>query len=194
MCMFDGMIRCLTLLALSGLFACAQSGLQGREYPERYNFGTVLASGGKDVPLAEFPPDGEGLPEGSGTFEQGKKVYVQKCASCHGENLEGTAVGLPLIGGRESLAGATPLRTVESYWPYAPPVYSYIRNAMPTTAPGSLGDDETYALMAYILGSADIVPRDMIMTGESLPEVKMPNRDGFVPDPRPDVVPGTPGK
>lgn len=190
MCRSEATTRYVFLLALLSVFACGHADPSRGEYPERFDFGTVLADGGRDVPRAAIPPDGEGLPEGSGTFEQGARIYAQKCASCHGEKLEGTSAGLPLIGGRDSLKDAAPLRTIESYWPYAPPVFSYIRNAMPTTAPGSLGDDEVYALMAYILGLAKIVPRDRVMNGESLPAVQMPNRDGFVPDPRPDVGPG----
>jgi mono/diheme cytochrome c family protein len=32
-----------------------------------------------------IPPNGAGLPPGSGTAKQGALVYVAKCQSCHGE-------------------------------------------------------------------------------------------------------------
>jgi hypothetical protein len=81
-----------------------------------------------------------------------------------------------------------PVKTVESYWPYATTLYDYVKRAMPFNAPGSLGDDEVYALAAYILGEANIVPKGETMNAATLPAVQMPNRKGFVsPDPRPDA-------
>jgi cytochrome c len=57
---------------------------------------------------------------------------------------------------------------------------------MPTTAPGSLSNSEVYSVMAYILVSADIISRDMVLDASSVPTVQMPNRDGFVADSRPE--------
>jgi cytochrome c len=136
-----------------------------------------------------IPPDGAGLPPGSGGAKQGAAVYAQHCAACHGENLAGQqkTIGAPaLIGGRGSLA-KTPLKTVESYWPYATTLFDYIKRAMPMTAPGSLKDDQVYAVTAYILARAHIVPENAVMDATRLPEVRMPNRAGFVPDHRPEV-------
>jgi len=134
-------------------------------------------------------PDGRGMPQGSGSVLEGKSVYQQQCASCHGEKLQG-GIGDRLIGGRGTLVNddprKAPIKTVESYWPYATTLFDYIKRAMPLTAPGSLTDDQVYALTAYILSEANIVPDDVIMNAETLPQVVMPNRDGFMPDHRPE--------
>jgi cytochrome c len=143
-------------------------------------------------------PDGHGLPPGRGTYPQGREIYAQQCAACHGEKLEGWGGGMPmppemaamgdgrLIGGRGTLGSPSPVMTVESYWPYATTLWDYTKRAMPLHAPGSLTDDEVYALVAFILGEANIVPRTAVIDAMSLPRILMPNRDGFVQDPRPE--------
>jgi len=127
-------------------------------------------------------PDGRGLPEGSGTVAQGEKFYAAQCASCHGGKLEG-GIGDKLIGGRGSLAAKdgkqAPVKTMESYWPYATTLWDYIKRAMPFSAPGSLSNDDVYAVTAYILNQAQIVPDDATMNKNTLPKVEMPNRNGF---------------
>src|SRR6266566_4359368 len=130
--------------------------------------------------------DGSGLPQGSGTVAAGREVYAARCSSCHGEKGEG-AVGPPLVGGQGTLATAKPLKTVGSYWPYPTTVWDYINRAMPFNQPGLLKPPEVYALVAYILNLNDIIGNTQTMDANSLPKVKMPNRDGFVADPRPDV-------
>ena len=134
-----------------------------------------------------YTADGRGLPPGSGTFAQGKVVYETTCQACHGDHLQG-GVGDRLIGGRGTLASAAPVKTVESYWPYATTFFDYVKRAMPFTAPGSLSDDQVYAVTAYVLAEAGIVGKDATMNAQTLPQVRMPNRDGFITkDPRPDV-------
>jgi cytochrome c len=156
-----------------------------------YGFGTTPA----DDELARFLsplPDGRGLPSGSGSVLEGKSVYQQQCASCHGENLQG-GTGDRLIGGRGSLVNddpkKPPVKTVESYWPYATTLFDYVKRAMPLAAPDSLTNDQVYAVTAYILSQAKIVSDDAIMDAQTLPKVVMPNRDGFVPDRRPERFP-----
>ena len=131
-------------------------------------------------------PDGSGLPEGSGTVVAGREVFKARCSKCHGEKAEG-AVGPTLVGGQGTLATAKPLKTVGSYWPYATTVWDYINRAMPFDQPGLLKPAEVYAVVAYILNLNGIIGNDQVMDAKSLPKVKMPNRDGFVSDPRPDV-------
>src|SRR5258708_38513423 len=97
-----------------------------------------------------------------------------------------SGAALRLIGGRGTLATPTPMLTVESYWPYATTLFDYIRRAMPFTAPGSLGNDEVYAVTAFILGEAKIIDRSTSLDQSNLAQVNMPNRDGFIPDPRPE--------
>ncbi|SEK47212.1 cytochrome c [Roseovarius nanhaiticus] len=136
-------------------------------------------------------PDGRGLPEGSGTYAEGEELYETICAACHGSDMMGIAeLGAPrLIGGRDTLATDAPVKTVESYWPYASTFFDYTHRAMPMTEPGSLSADEVYAISAYVLGKAGITSTepDSVMDAEAMAEVEMPNADGFVSDPRPDV-------
>jgi mono/diheme cytochrome c family protein len=135
---------------------------------------------------AAIAPDGTGLPEGSGTVAAGREVFAARCSKCHGEKGEG-AVGPVLVGGRGTLATAKPIKTVGSYWPYATTVWDYVNRAMPFDQPGLLKPPEVYAVVAYILNLNGIIANDQVMDAKSLPKVKMPNRDGFVADPRPDV-------
>ena len=127
-----------------------------------------------------IPPDGKGLPAGSGSVSQGAAVFAQKCEVCHGANGAGTPSGDRLVGGIGSLNTPMPLKTVASYWPYATTVFDYIRRAMPITNPQSLQNDEVYAVTAYILSIDNIVPKDAVLDAGSLPKVQMPNRAGFV--------------
>ena len=124
-------------------------------------------------------PNGDGLPAGSATASDGAVVYQQNCLACHGEGGEGS-VNDALVGGHGSLATERPKKTVGSYWPYATTIFDYVRRAMPLQAPGSLADDEIYAVTAYILFLNDIVGEDEQINAQTLPLVKMPNRDGFI--------------
>lgn len=128
-----------------------------------------------------IPPGGTGLPAGSGTAKQGAAVYAAKCLACHGEKGAGKPADA-LVGGIGSLGTARPVRTVGSYWPYATTLFDYVRRAMPITNPLSLTDDEVYAVSAYVLFLNGIVGEDAVMNAQTLPQVKMPNRDGFVSD------------
>jgi cytochrome c len=176
----------LSLGTAVGLFS---AGAMATGYGGPYNFGSdASASDIAKVSIAVMP-DGRGLPSGSGNYTAGKAVYTAKCAACHGVDLGGVAeVGAEaLIGGRGSLASGKPKKTVESYWPYASTVYDYVRRAMPFNAPGSLSNDEVYAVVAYILGEANIFDRSATLNAASLPKIEMPNKDGFIADSRPDV-------
>jgi cytochrome c len=127
-----------------------------------------------------IPPDGTGLPRGSGTARVGVKIYEAKCVACHGKAGEGKPNDR-LAGGRGTLTSAAPVRTVGSYWPYATTVFDYIRRAMPYYQPQSLTSDEVYALTAYLLYVNDILGEDAVMNAKTLPRVVMPNRDNFIP-------------
>ena len=132
--------------------------------------------------------DGRKLPPGSGSVAQGRAVFEARCASCHGSRGEG-GIGDRLVGGQGTLASAKPIKTVGSFWPYAPTLFDYIRRAMPLNAPQSLSADEVYAVSAYLLHLNGLVSDETILDAKSLAAIRMPNRDGFVPDPRPDVRP-----
>jgi mono/diheme cytochrome c family protein len=133
-----------------------------------------------------IPPDGQGLPPGSGTAALGQAIYMERCASCHGEKGEDPKYNT-LVGGRGTLTTDKPIKTIGSFWQYAPTLWSYIRRAQPVDNPGSLTDDQVYAVTAYLLHLNGIIGEQDVMGAKTLPLVKMPNRDGFVPDPRPDV-------
>ena len=135
---------------------------------------------------ASVAPDGSGLPEGSGTVAAGRDVFTTQCARCHGPKAEGD-VGPALVGGQGTLATAKPVKTVGSYWPYATTLWDFINRAMPFDKPGLLKPSEVYAVAAYILNLNGIIGNADVMDAKSLPKVKMPNRDGFIADPRPDV-------
>jgi mono/diheme cytochrome c family protein len=134
----------------------------------------------------DVSPSGAGLPEGRGTVRQGGDVFAAKCAKCHGPTgVEGPAE--ILAGGQKTLATSKPIKTIGSYWPYATTLYDYINRAMPYDAPQSLTPDEIYSVIAWLLYRNEIITEDVVMDARSLPVVQMPNRQGFIPDPRPDV-------
>ena len=125
-------------------------------------------------------PDGVGLPSGSGTVKQGEATFMAKCQPCHNEK----GAGQPndrLVGGQGSLPGdKPPVKTVGSFWPYATTLFDYIRRAMPMDAPATLSSDEIYAVSAYLLYLNQIVGLDDRLDPQSLPRIRMPNRDGFI--------------
>jgi mono/diheme cytochrome c family protein len=150
--------------------------------------GAAMAAGpnlGKPIAPADIAawdisiqPDGTGLPPGGGTPAQGAKIYAQKCVACHGENGKG-ANNAPLVGGAP-IANMDSTRTIANFWPYPTTVFDYIRRAMPWPQPRSLTDNEAYALTAYILAENKIIGQNDSMNAETLPRVRMPNRDGFI--------------
>ncbi len=124
-------------------------------------------------------PDGEGLPEGEGTVKTGKRLYDKLCVACHGpEGAGGTAD--PLAGAKMALTSEYPEQTVGSYWPYVTTLFDMIRRSMPMDAPGTLANDEVYAITAYLLYLNNIIGEEDEMNAETLPKVQMPNRDGFI--------------
>src|SRR5712691_12362134 len=178
------------LLFAIALSVLAAMGLRGQDKP---------AALGRPASAAEMKqrditvlPTGKGLPEGQGAATDGEAVYKNQCASCHGPNGEGQPQGTQLVGGIGSLASANPVRTVGSYWPYATSVWDYIHRAMPLNQPGSLSANDTYAVTAFVLNRNKIIQPDEMMNNETLPMVRMPNRDGFVADARPDVGTASP--
>jgi cytochrome c len=141
----------------------------------------------KAMDLTVFP-DGRGLPEGSGTAAKGKDIFKEKCAVCHNDKGEGRQGQYPaLVGGAGTLNTPKPVKTVGSYWPYATTVFDYVRRAMPYDQPGTLKPDEIYSVVAFVLNLNGIVGENDEMSPATLPKVKMPNRDGFVLDKRPDI-------
>lgn len=129
---------------------------------------------------------GANLPPGKGSVGLGREVFDQQCAACHGSKGEG-GVGDKLVGGQGTLATPNPVKTVGSYWPYATTLFDYIRRAMPHPSPQSLSNEEVYAVTAYVLHLNGLLPDNAALDAKTLPAIRMPNRDNFVGDPRPDV-------
>ena len=132
-------------------------------------------------------PDGTGLPPGQGTAAEGETLYGSRCSACHGADGDKAGAGPQLVGGSGTLTSANPVKTIGSYWPYATTIWDYIHRAMPYDRPGSLTADQIYSLTAYLLYRNHIVARDEVISEKTLPRVRMPNRDGFMPDGRPDI-------
>jgi S-disulfanyl-L-cysteine oxidoreductase SoxD len=181
------MSRCSRIVKMVGVMAVIAGMLAsvawtggGPGYHGPFGFGSVPSEAeikAKDIAVG---PDGEGLPPGRGTVAAGEQVYKAKCVACHGPT--GTE------GPMDKLVGEKlPVKTIGSFWPYATTVFDYIRRAQPYDKPGSLTDEEVYALTAWLLFRNNIIPVDQVIDADTLPKVKMPNRDGFVPDPRPDA-------
>jgi len=131
-----------------------------------------------DVNPSIVSPDGSGLQPGGGSVFAGEQLYKVKCAACHG--IDGRQKGNQLVGGQGSLASKRPMKTVGSFWPYATTLYDYIARAMPYDQQKSLSADEVYALTAYVLKLNGILGHGDKLDQDSLPEIEMPNRNGFV--------------
>jgi cytochrome c551/c552 len=136
-------------------------------------------------------PDFKGLPPGKGTVAQGQDVWEQKCAGCHGVFGESNEVFSPIVGGTTAadikagrVAGlrdnSFPHRTTMMKLSEVSTLWDYINRAMPWTAPKSLKPDEVYAVTAYILNLADVVPADFELSERNIAQVqaRLPNRNG----------------
>jgi cytochrome c len=132
-------------------------------------------------------PDGAGLPPGRGSVAEGRQIYAAKCASCHGAEAKGGPVYGTMVGGIGSMTKVPRILTPGSMYPYAPILFDYIRRTMPMDRPQTLSANEVYALSAYLLNLNGLVPAGAVMDADSLPKVRMPNRDGFLIDDRPDT-------
>jgi S-disulfanyl-L-cysteine oxidoreductase SoxD len=128
-------------------------------------------------------PDGTGLPAGAGTPAQGARIYAEKCGQCHGPDGKGGVAGVtaaPLVGGEPITDISAAMKRIANFWPYATTLFDYTRRSMPWQQPMTLANDEVYALTAYILAQNKLIGENDTMNAETLPKVKMPNRDGFI--------------
>jgi len=168
-------MRCCSklLTATIVLSACVTALAQG----PTYQLGTTPSDAEIKARDTAISPEGKELPPGSGTATQGATVYAQKCALCHGPNATGNALHRGLV----PLGNAKPVKIAGSLVPYATTVWDFINRAMPQTKPGSLTADEVYAVTAYVLYRNDIIRETDILDATSVPKVRMPNRDNFVP-------------
>ena len=172
-------VRTVTIaaLVLASSVAFAQGSLDSaRQTPNLGHRTSEAEIAGWDISIL---PDGTGLPPGSGTPEQGAKVYAAKCALCHGPEAKG-GTNAALVGGAPLTNGIDTPKTIANFWPYATTLFDFTRRAMPWQQPRSLTNDEVYALTAYILSLNKIIGPTDVMNPQTLPKVRMPNREGFV--------------
>lgn len=150
---------------------------------------TFAEGPGLGVPISEADlaawditvfPSGANLPPGSGTAAQGAPIYAEKCALCHGADANG-GIAAGLVGGEPLTTGIDVRKTIANFWASATTLFDFTRRQMPWQQPRTLTDDEVYALTAYILALNDIIDEDAVMNAETLPQVQMPNRNGFMP-------------
>ena len=165
---------------------------EGRERVTVVDTGTAAAGLGLITRVAaRLCMDGAELPAGSGTVETGSAIFKAKCSSCHGPEGQGIPPAYPAIVGRDPKGEKFPFstdwritRTIGNYLPYATTVFDYVRRAMPHTQPGSLTDDEVYALTAYLLAANQVIPVNSTLDAATLRAVKMPYAGRFVRDDR----------
>ena len=159
--------------------ALAQSGK-----PQNYGIGqpaTTEQIAGWDI---DVRPDGAGAPPGKGSVKDGEKIYLERCAFCHGEFGESAGRWPQLAQGKGTLASNDPVKTVGSYFPYVSSVFDYVRRAMPFGDAQSLKADELYAVVAYVLFLNDVVDEKFVLSAETWPQVRLPNERGFIDDDR----------
>jgi mono/diheme cytochrome c family protein len=190
---FSGLLLATTL-ALYGCAPDTPGGESGtvasgsEEWPGSFAIGRDATPAEIAELNIDFGPDGADAPPGSGSVAEGRVVYDAKCAVCHGPT--GREGPNPQLVGREPRDGFPfaetrgIVKTVGNYWPYATTVFDYVNRTMPLSAPGSLTDDEVYAVTAYVLFLNEIISENSVMNAETLPAVVMPARDRFVPDDR----------
>jgi len=160
--------------------------------PARFGFGRPATPADIAAIDIDVRPDGRGLPAGRGTAADGATIYASKCASCHGKT--GKEGPNDVLVGREPRTGFPFSQdpklphTIGNYWPYATTVFDYVRRAMPPTAPGSLTNDEVFALTAFLLNANELIPADAVMDQATLPKVQMPARQFFMPDTRTQTI------
>lgn len=170
MCMREALIAAALLAVLGAAAARAESPNLGQPITEADIKGWDLS----------VLPDGTGLPPGSGTAAQGAKVFAEKCAVCHGENGHDGPNQMLIGHGPELADNIDANKTIANFWEYSTTLFDYIRRAMPWPQPHTLTDDEVYSLTAYILAGNKIIGEADVMNAQTLPKVRMPNRDGFI--------------
>lgn len=172
----DCLAAVIVSLAASALVVC-EAGAEGGASPRLGTPATpdVVAAWGSTI----FP-DGRGLPAGRGSAKAGQAIYDEKCSSCHGPEGRGETAE-ELVGRDPPLDDPDAAQTVGAYWPYATTLFDYIRRAMPMDRPGSLSNDDVYALSAYLLSLNGVIAPDATLDAPALAAIRMPNRDGFVP-------------
>ncbi len=169
----------MRLVALCVLVLGSTASAQPFDSAQGANLGTPISEAEIAAWDISILPDGSGLPPGSGTPAEGARIFATKCAVCHGESGKG-GLAAALVGGPPLTSGIDATKTIANFWPYATTIFDFTRRAMPWPKPRSLTNDEVYALTAYMLSLNKIVGDNDVMNAQTLPKVRMPNRDGFI--------------
>jgi cytochrome c len=188
-------MRSLESICVAGAVTLAMAGCASQQYEASQSAPNPGVKFGKPITAADIAPwdidirtpDGKGLPVGRGTVAEGKAVYDAKCLVCHGAEAKGGPVYGTMVGGIGSFKTNSRVLTPGSMYPYAPILFDYIRRSMPMDKPQSLTPNEVYAVSAYILNLNGLVPANAVMDQNTLAQVQMPNRNGFIVDDRPDT-------
>ena len=178
------MSRSASLIVSALLLASPALAQDNKSAPRNYGIGQTATPeqiAGWDI---DVRPDGQGAPPGKGSVRDGEKLYLERCASCHGEFGESAGRWPQLAQGKGTLASHDPVKTVGSYFPYLSSMFDYVRRAMPFGDAQSLSNDELYAVVAFVLNLNDIVDDKFVLSKETWSQVKMPNENGFYDDDR----------
>jgi len=168
------------LITAVWLASCLAAGAAFAEGP---NLGKPLDAAAIAAWDISIEPDGAGLPPGEGTPAQGARIFADKCAQCHGPDGKGGVAGVfsaPLVGSDPITDIAASMKRIANFWPYSTTLFDYIRRSMPWQQPMTLANDEVYALTAYILALNKLIAENDTINAQTLPKVRMPNRDGFI--------------
>ncbi len=161
------------------------AGVAARAQAPDYNLGKTPTDDEIRAWDISIPPDGKGLPPGSGTAVEGAKIYVRKgCVICHGPDGRGGLAPTLVKSNEPRPASARPEKNIVIFSPFATTLWDFIHRAMPLQRAGTLKPDEVYALTAYLLYKNGIIQENDVLDAQSILKVKMPNRDGFIP---PDI-------
>jgi cytochrome c5 len=166
-------LKSFAAAAIAMLLAAAGAHAEGPQLGKRLSAAEIAAW---DISVL---PDGGNLPPGSGTSAQGAQIYAQKCVACHGEGGKG-GISAALVGDAPIKTISAAEKKIANFFPYSTTVFDFIRRAMPWQQPKSLTDDEVYALTAYIFALNKLIAADAVMNAETLPKVRMPNRENFI--------------
>jgi hypothetical protein len=154
--------------------------LAGSSFAETPDLGKPISEADISVWNLTVFPDGANLPPGGGTAAAGARLYVEKgCVGCHGEAGKG-GPGISLANPEAKIDRIEARKTIGNFWAQATTVFDVIRREMPWTQPRTLTNDETYKLTAYVLFLNKLVGEDDVIDAQTLPKVKMPNKDNFI--------------
>jgi len=108
--------------------------------------------GAQSEPKSQATPTSAMAPQSSDDqVALGQKLYAQKCADCHGASGAGTKDAPPVVGTNALPASPRAGQKRNMSFTTAQDVAAFIKKAMPADSPGTLTDEEVYAILAFDL-------------------------------------------